>query len=247
MSTNQHAGQMIELPRLEPRRSLADAVHHALGEAITHGTMAPGARLREVEVATQLGVSATPVREALRRLEREGLVTVSPHRGATVVAFTPAEIADLYEVHEILESHAVRRAAEVADRDTSALERLLVEEEATLTEPDQQAFNRLDLRFHRTLNDLSGNAPLAELTEQVHRRIQSVRIRFEVHLPDRPTQSHAQHKELIAAVHDGNADRAEALARAHIRTVRDAVLKILGDPAEGASEEVTTSSLTPHR
>jgi len=121
MPTNQHPGQVIELPRLEARRSLADSVHHALGEAITHGTIAPGTRLREVDVATRLGVSATPVREALRRLEREGLVTVTPHRGATVVTYTPAEIANLYEVHEVLESHAVRRATEASDRDTAAL------------------------------------------------------------------------------------------------------------------------------
>jgi DNA-binding GntR family transcriptional regulator len=222
-------------------------VHHALGEAITHGTIALGARLREVEVATQLGVSATPVREALRRLEREGLVIVNPHRGATVVTFTPTEIAGLYEVHEILESHAVHRAAEADDRDTAALEHLLEEEEATLTEPDQQAFNRLDLRFHRTLNELSGNGPLAELTEQVHRRIQSVRIRFDVHLPNRPTQSHAQHKELLAAVRDGDADRAEALARTHIRTVRDAVLTMLSEQAGEASEEVMTPHLARSR
>lgn len=243
---NEHPDQVIELPRLEARRSLTDAAHHALGEAITHGMIAPGAPLREVEIATQLGISATPVREALQRLEREGLVTVSPHRGATVVTFTPIEIANLYDIHEILESHAVRRASESSERDTSVLEHLLKEEEATLTEPDQQAFNRLDIRFHRTLNELSGNAPLAELTEQIHRRIQSVRVGFDVHLPNRPMQSHAQHKDLLAAVRDGHADRAEALARAHIQTVRDAVLKMLGGPVEGTSEEVATARLAPH-
>lgn len=246
MPSNQVTGQVIELPRLEARRSLADAVHHALGEAIIHGTIAPGARLREVEIATQLGVSATPVREALRRLEREGLVAVSPHRGATVVTLTPLEIANLYEIHEVLESHAVRRATEANDRDTAALERVLAEEESTLTEPDQRAFNRLDIRFHRTLNELSGNAPLAELTEQIHRRIQSVRIRFDLHLPDRPMQSHAQHKDLLAAVRDGHADLAESLARAHIRTVREAVLSMLGDLDHGTSEEVTPPHLAPH-
>lgn len=246
MPTHQPASQVIELPRLEPRRSLADAVHYALSEAITQGTIAPGARLREVEIATQLGVSATPVREALRRLEREGLVAVVPHRGATVVTFTPAEIANLYEIHEVLESHAVRRATEASDRDTAALERILAETEATLLQPDQRAFNRLDIRFHRTLNELSGNVPLAELTEQIHRRIQSVRIRFDLHLPDRPVQSHAQHKALVAAVRDGDIDRAEALARGHIQTVRDAVLRMLGEPAEGTSEEVTPPHFAPH-
>lgn len=246
MTNVELVAESIVLPRLTGRRSLAEAVHHALREAITHGALAPGMRLREVELGKRFGVSPTPVREALRRLEREGLVETTPHRGAAVVSFTPLEIANLYEIHELLESHATRRAAERGPHDIADLEHILDEADAVLDAPDQLAFNQLDIRFHRGLNDLSGNGPLAELIEQTHRRIQAVRIRYDVQLPDRPQRSHIQHRELLAAVRDGEADRAEALARAHIRAVRDSVLERL-HPGGEPGEEVTAMSPASRR
>lgn len=226
---------LIALPLIGPRARLVDVVYEALRDAIVAGALSPGARLREVALAKHYGVSPTPVREALRRLEREGLVEVSPHKGATVAAFTLHELANLYEIHEILQCRAMRRAAEARDRDFASLVALLAEAEAILGEPDQVEFNRLDLAFHRALNEMGGNAPLAELIEQVHRRIQSARVRDAVYLPGRPAQSHAQHHQLLAAVRDRDADRAEELTSAHIGAVRDAVLGILGGTRAGVA------------
>lgn len=223
--------ELTRLPTLGVSRRLADAVADALRDAITDGAVSPGWRLREVALAKHFGVSATPVREALRRLEREGLVVVDPYRGATVTALTAAELADLYEIHELLECRAVRRAAGAGERSLAGLDAVLAEAETKLTEPDQTAFNRLDLAFHRALNRLGGNVPLAEMIEQLHRRIQSVRIRQAGHLPGRPALSHAQHLEILRAVRLGQADRAEALAREHIRSVRDAVEDVLFEPS----------------
>lgn len=223
------AAEFLTLPVPTGGGRLVDMVYLALRDAIASGQLVAGTRLREVALAKHFGVSSTPVREAFRRLEREGLILVSPHRGATVVSFTLHELTDLYEIHELLECRAVRRAAEAPHHNLVPLEATLAEAEAILGEPDQAAFNRLDLAFHRALNDLGGNAPLAELIEQVHRRIQSARVRYAGHLPGRPMHSHAQHKELLAAVRARDPDRAEALSRAHIRAVRDAVVQILGD------------------
>ena len=223
------ATSLAGLRVLDARQRLADAVADALRDAITDGALVPGARLREVPLAKHFGVSSTPVREAIRRLEREGLVQADPHRGATVAAFSPREIAHLYEVHEVLECRAVRRAAETTPRDFSRAEALLAEAEGVLADPDQVEFNRIDRAFHRTVNAMGGNVPLAELTEQIHRRIQGVRIRLAVQLPGRPAQSHTQHQSILAAVRAHDADRAEALARVHIHSVRDAVLRALAD------------------
>lgn len=219
--------ELATLPILPARARLVDVVHEALRDAIAGGSLGPGTRLRETALARHYGVSATPVREALRRLERDGLVTVHPHRGAMVATFSPREIANLYEIHEALQSQAVRRAAEASQHDYRQIDELLAKMERVLDEPDQLAFNRLDLAFHRALNELSGNAPLADLIEQVHRRILSQRIRLAVHLPDRPALSHRQHKEMLAAVRAGDADAAEAWTRAHIRSVCAAVLTAL--------------------
>jgi DNA-binding GntR family transcriptional regulator len=223
------------LPPIGASRRLADAVSDALRDAISDGRLAPGLRLREVMLARQLGVSATPVREALRQLEREGLVAVDPHRGAAVAALTVGEFVDLYEIHEILECRAVRRAAE-ADWDGGEIDRLetlLADAEPLLGQPEQTQFNRLDLAFHLRLNRLSGNHALAELTVQLHRRIQAVRVHCVGHLPGRPADSQAQHREILEAVRRRDADRAEALARAHIRSTRDAVVRVLGAATTG--------------
>lgn len=229
MADSSRATELLALPVPTGRGRLVDVVYHALRDAIVGGQLVAGARLREVALARHFGVSSTPVREAFRRLEREGLILVSPHRGATVVSVTLHELTDLYEIHELLECRAVRRAAEAPPHDLAPLEATLAQAEAILNAPDEVEFNRLDLAFHRALNELGGNAPLAELIEQVHRRIQSARVRYAGYLPGRPAHSHAQHKELLAAVRARKPDKAEALARAHIRSVRDAVVLILGD------------------
>ncbi len=213
--------------RIDTGRSLSDTVHLALREAITDGQFTPGTRLREVAIANALKVSPTPVREALRRLEREGLVETTSHRGATVADVSPTVMANLYDLHETLEAHAVRRAAERSPHDLAPVRKLLKQLDKSIELPNQTTFNRLDLRFHRALNELSGNTQLAELIEQTHRRVQAARARFDIHLPDRPRRSQAQHHEMLDAVARGDADRAEQLARQHITSIRDTVLLML--------------------
>ncbi len=227
MTLDHPAPPTIHLSPIDPRCSLSDAVHHTLREAITDGAIEPGTRLREVAIATMLSVSATPVREALRRLEREGLVETTTHRGATVAMVSPAVLANLYELHETLEAFAVRRASERAPHDLDPLWRLVEQMDDSIKLPEQTTFNRLDVQFHRMVNELSGNAQIAELIEQTHRRIQAARVHFDIHLPDRPRRSQAQHKQILEAVATGDVTRAESLARLHISAVRDQVMTIL--------------------
>lgn len=227
---------------LGSRQSLTDGVHAALHDAITMGLLPPGERLREVELARHFAISPTPVREAIRRLEREGLVTVQSYRGATVAQLDAVQLADLYDIHELLECRAVRLAAESAPRDTQRLDEILRVTDALLrhAEPDERDFNRLDLQFHRALNELSGNAALAQLIEQIHLRIQSIRIHVAGQITGRPVTSHAQHTAILTAVAAGDRDRAEDLSRQHIRHTRDAVLRMLAAHEKGAIETADT-------
>ncbi len=219
--------QLVGPPSLGVRASLADVVYGALRDAITGGTLRPGYHLREIPLSKHFGVSTTPVREALRRLDREGLVAVQPNRGAVVAAFDLPEVFDLYEAREVLETRAVRRAAETPGRDLSRLLEILDELESVIDVPDQIQFNQLDVHFHRGLNDLGGNRQLAELAERIHRQIQGVRVRCAIYLPGRPRVSHTEHRAIVEAVRAGDADRAEALSRGHILSVRDAVVGAL--------------------
>jgi DNA-binding GntR family transcriptional regulator len=216
------------------RRSLSEEVFLSLRDAISDGEFPPGAPLRETALAKDFGVSATPVREALRRLEREGLVTSRSHHGTIVAEMTPATMAQLYELHETLEAHAVRRATEQGPHDLSRLHEFVHRMDDHLAPGDQARFNQLDLRFHRTLNELGGNLQIAALIEQTHRRIQAFRLRLDIGLPDRPLHSQAQHRALLAAIQAGNATEAERIARDHIDTVRTAVLATMkGDVGPG--------------
>lgn len=236
----------MPLPPLDIRRSLSEAVHHALQEAITDGRLQPGARLREVAIAAQLHVSPTPVREALRKLEREGLVEHGSHRGATVAVVSPAMMANLYELHETLEAFAMRTASQRGPLDLGPTRALLAELDQSLARPDQTTFNRLDLRFHRSLNDLGGNPEITDLIERTHRRIQAARVHHDIHLPDRPRRSQAQHHALVDALADADADAAEALTREHIGAVRDQVIRLLnqtnvgGQPVRGDDAQKLT-------
>jgi DNA-binding GntR family transcriptional regulator len=226
------------LPQLDTRRSLSDAVHQVLRDAITDGTLPPGYRLREVAIARQLSVSATPVREALRRLEREGLVTATSHRGAMVAEVSPEMMANLYELHETLESFAVRRAAMRGPHQLKPIEHLLARLDSSVELTDQTTFNRLDLQFHRSINELSGNPEIADLAEQTHRRIQAARARLDIHLPDRPRRSQAQHRQILDAIARGDADTAESLSRLHINSIREPVLTMLEEVRKDHSRPV---------
>src|SRR3982751_1331914 len=99
--------ELAPLPAVAARQSLVDLAYAALREAITSGALLPGTPLREGALARQFGVSTTPVREALRRLDREGLVHLTPNRGARVSAYTLRDILDRFEVREVLECRAV--------------------------------------------------------------------------------------------------------------------------------------------
>src|SRR5215471_17047222 len=125
ISETSESHQLAGLPPGGARQSLVDIAYEAIREAITSGALLPGTRLREAALARHFAISTTPVREALRRLDREGLVRLSPNRGAIVAEFDLREILDLFEIREVLECRAVRRAAAQRVRELQPAEALL--------------------------------------------------------------------------------------------------------------------------
>jgi DNA-binding GntR family transcriptional regulator len=212
------------------RQSLVDIAYVALRDGITSGSLLPGTRLREAALARHFSISTTPVREALRRLDREGLVRLSPNRGAIVAEFNLREILDLFEIREVLDCRAVRRAAAQLARDLHHAESLLAAEARQVALHDRIEWNRLEVAFHRAINDLSGNFELAELAERVHRSVQGLCVRClrePLYGPDRLRLMQAQHQAIVDAVRAGDADTAESCTREHIQHVRDSVAEAL--------------------
>ena len=227
----------VELPALAglavggARQSLVDIAYVALRDSITSGALLPGTRLREAALARHFSISTTPVREALRRLDREGLVRLSPNRGAVVAEFDLREILDLFEIREVLECRAVRRAATQHTRDLLRAEALVAAEAKEDVMRDRVEWNRLEVAFHRAINDLSGNFELAELAERVHRSVQGLCVRClrePIYGPDQLRLMQSHHRAIVHAVAAGDADAAEAHARDHIHHVRDSVAEALG-------------------
>jgi DNA-binding GntR family transcriptional regulator len=226
-----------ELPQLHglatgaQRQSLVDIAYEALREAITSGQLLPGTPLREAALARHFSISTTPVREALRRLDREGLARLSPNRGAVVAEFDLREILDLFEIREVLECRAVRRAAGQRSRDLRPAEAALAAAANQVEQHDRVEWNRLEVAFHRAVNGLSGNFELAELTERIHRTVQGLCVRCmrePIFGPQTLQLMQSQHQAILDGVRDGNPRQAETNARTHIQYIRDSIARALG-------------------
>jgi DNA-binding GntR family transcriptional regulator len=171
-----------------PARPLRDVVYEHLKEAILVGRFVPGERLLEVELAEQMGVSGTPVREAMRRLEREGLVVLRPFRGAEVVRVPRERAEQLFQVREALESLAARLAASrVSPSDVALLRSIVEQAQVAAQNGDYPGVNTLNRRFHAELARLSGNAPLGTLLELIQDHINLLRATG-LARPGRPDQ-----------------------------------------------------------
>lgn len=217
--------------------SLADSVHAAIRDGIADGSLSPGYRLREVELADHFGVSTTPVREALRRLEHEGLVTSSPRRGASVAPMAWAEMHELLAVRELLEVYAVRQAAGKGPQKHPEIRELLRRSAKAAKESDHKIFSQLDLEFHMAVIKLSGNRPLARFAELAHLQLQRTRLRTAVGRPGTLTESQRQHAAMLDAIEAGDPDAAESALHTHVKAVKKGVAKLIAAlPGEDGQE-----------
>lgn len=196
-------------------------------DRILSGRLLPGARLVEVDLAAELNVSRTPVREALRRLSAEGLIEMLPNRGATVRSWTDGELYDNYESRAELESLAAARAAERFDvAALVVLERLCMEMEACGVVPDRDGRDRLtelNTEFHDTIRH-AANSPT--LTSMIHGLAQLPLMRATFHRYSREDleRSRSHHREMLAAFRLGDRDWAAAITKAHVLAARASLM-----------------------
>jgi DNA-binding GntR family transcriptional regulator len=195
----------------------------ALRDAILRGELRPGAHLGEVELAERLGVSRTPVREALSRLAAEGLVEAHAHRGARVVSFSADDLDGIFDVRLALEPRATGRAAmRVTEADLDALDDLahrMLAVGAPGPDQDLDALVGLNRDFHARLLDAADAPALsAALANVVHTPV--VLRTFHTYDPASLARSLAHHLEIVAALRAGDADWASAVMRSHLANAR---------------------------
>ncbi|GAA1211350.1 GntR family transcriptional regulator [Prauserella alba] len=194
------------------RRGLADEVADTVREAIFDGTYAPGAQLREVELSRALEVSRGPVREALLRLEREGLVHTAWHRGAFVVELSAADIAELDSLRGALEGLAVSLVAETADeRGLTAIEAAA---DTMGRAGDAYAMVRADIAFHDAVYAAAGHRRLREAWQAIRSQVHLFLL-TRVGVSDDLAHLPGEHRELAAALRAGDTDRAARLFADH--------------------------------
>jgi DNA-binding GntR family transcriptional regulator len=205
--------------------SRGDFAYENLRAAIQRGEIQPGERLREVELAGRLGVSRTPVREALKRLETEGLVSFAPRRGLVVAQLDQQQVHELYALREVLEGAAAAFAARHASEyEIEALQDLLRRhEEAGRSTAQLVEINR---HFHATLYRAARNRYLLEALTSLQSSLALLRETTYA-AEGRPTTALEEHREIARAVRRRDAASAEEAARRHIRNAEQARLALL--------------------
>ncbi len=196
----------------------AEAVYRKLLHKIFSRQLRPGQRLPEVLVAEQLEVSRTPVREALRRLANEGLVVLIPNVGASVVTPTRTEMLDTYEVRNVLECLAVRRAAErISAVQLARLEEKIEEETRVFAQRDLEAYIEINNAFHRIIAEASGNLALADTIENYLARTFVYMVFFESFFDFDTNPSLEEHRAILEALRARDSEEAVRLMDRHIR------------------------------
>ncbi len=219
-----------------PRTTYVDDVILAIRAAVLKGDFTPGRRLSEPELARQLGVSRTPVREALRSLEREGLVQRTPGRGIAVVKITPEDVDEIYTIKSVLEGVAVRLACQRAsDKEIERLYRFTDDMQALAEKDDIGAYAAVSREFHAALIRAARSRRLSEVYRIVDAPIQRLRV-FALAQPGRPRASVREHRAILDAIARRDPEAAETLIRAHVGGAGTMVVKALHERKVGRDD-----------
>jgi DNA-binding GntR family transcriptional regulator len=199
-----------------------ERVYSALRERILEGACGPGFRLVIDRIAEEFGVSALPVREAVRRLEAEGLVVFRPNAGAQVSPADPSLFQENLTVLAVLEGYATAQAAgRMTAEQLSGLEHETESMVTCMEGLDVLGFAQANQRFHRLIHEACGNPPLLELLRSIERRLDAIRRTVFTHIPYRGLSSIEDHREIIRLIRAGVPGlEIELAAREHkLRTV----------------------------
>ncbi len=206
--------------------NLRDQTYDIIKNMIILREIEPGKKINEEHIAKEIQVSRTPIREALCRLENEGIVTIIPRRGAFVSDLTETNVREILLIREVLEGLVVRLAVENMDAKTLEKLRKAIEKVSSIAEEDRDLINytRSEVDFHSILLSASNNQMLKNMMDMVNAHLQIIRLRTVV-IPERAQKTVKEHQQIFDAIEKGDADSAEELMRKHVRSVREVALK----------------------
>lgn len=210
---------------IQNHKPLREMVYEELKIQILTGQIVPGTRMMEVDLAEEMGVSRTPIREAIRKLEKEGLVTIEPRRGAYASMISTQDMVEILEVRQDLEGLAAYFAAtRMSPVEMEELKEIADKYNDAVKSGNMKELIRYDTQFHRLIVDSCNNKILVNMVEQ----LQELVLRFRYIYYDnfkRGEEMPREHQEIIDAIASGDADRARAAADVHIDRLKQLVIE----------------------
>lgn len=214
--------------KINKNRTLRESIAEAIRASIMKGHFKPGLKISEPTLATQFGISRTPVREALRQLDSEGFLQIIPRRGARVAPLSEKDIHEFYEIKAVLESHAARLAiARITDKELDKMEALNHAMEKARQEEDHKRAFRLHNEFHEVFLRASGNEQLYHLIKMLVQKFQRFRILLTI--AGKCEDSIAQHWDIVQAFRERDAEKAARLVAENAALGKEIIIReILG-------------------
>ncbi len=209
---------------IQNHRPLREIVYEELKILILTGRISPGIRLMEEELASDMGVSRTPIREAIRKLEKEGLITIEPRKGAYVSQLSTKDMVEILEVRQNMEGFAAQLASQrMSEEEKQKLKAVAHAYEEAVETGDMAEMIRCDTLFHHMIVDATQNKTLIKMVEQ----LQEMVLRFRYLYYDnfkRAEKMPAEHKLIYEAILQGEAEVARDYADVHIKRLKELVL-----------------------
>ncbi len=213
--------------RLDNYKPLRELVFESLREAIISGALPPSERLMEIQLAEEMGVSRTPVREAIRKLELEGLVAMIPRKGAYVAGMSIKDIVDVFEIRGALEGLAAELASErVTDEELESMERYLVKISEEIENGDLSKVVETDTDFHTLIYKASRNARLSQTISNLREQIQRFRT-TSLSFPGRMKIALEEHRKIVEAISSRDGELARRLAQEHIENAENVMMGMI--------------------
>lgn len=220
-------GKLKKIDTGYPSGSMRKHVYQEIESAILSGALGPGESLGEVKLSEELGVSRTPVREALVQLELEGLVKTIPNRGAVVVGVTEDDVKEIYQIRMRIEGLAARRTAErITEDEIEQMREILELQEFYVSRGDTMQVWHLDSRFHDLLFECCRSRPLKHMLSSFHNYIQNARA--STVREGRAEKSTSEHRKIFEAIERRDPDMAEKYMSEHVTNARDSFFEYMG-------------------
>lgn len=220
------AGKLSKI-NLNDYKPLREVIFNTLREAIIVGELKPGERLMEVQLADKMGVSRTPVREAIRKLELEGLVTMIPRKGAHVADLSVKDIMDVLEVRASLDGLATALAAiRITEDELRELNHVRGQFESNIERDNLQGSIKKDVEFHEIIYRASRNEKLIQIISNLREQIHRFRV---IYLKDYMSAQDIvkEHSEIFDALKEKDMDRSRQLAQTHIKHQEETIIRAL--------------------